>query len=482
MATYLLKSPKFTHYFSKLKDKDIRFLLWLIGISTLILFACSSLRHILFQSTAFDLGIFDQAVYLISQGQTPISSYMGYHILGDHAAFIWYPLALLYKIYPSVYWLFAVQALALSLGAMPTWCLARQAGLKSSQANAIAVAYLLHPQIFNINLFDFHPEVIALPALLTAIWCAREKRFWWFCLNIIIVLACKAVLSLTVAAMGVWLLGFEKRRKYGALALVLGIAWFVIASGIIIPEFSGREAAAVGRFSYLGNSVFEIIQNLIFKPGLILVKIFNFDNLAYLLLLFLPIAWGLSRKSILPLVGAIPCIAINIIADYQPQKDLVHHYSLPALPFLLLAVIASLVAGKGLVQSPRGIVIWSLIGFLLLAKFTYFGGIYLKSLDNWQATREAISQVQPQVSVLTTASISAHLSHRKLINLTNVDSPPANLTDFKYILLNIRHPGWLSNVLFAKNLASRLESHNEFKLIYQRDEVYLFKRGVGSRE
>lgn len=476
MATYQQKSPEFTHYFSKLKDKDIRFLLWLISISTLILFACSSLRHILFQSTAFDLGIFDQAVYLISQGQTPVSSYMDYHILGDHAALIWYPLALLYKIYPSVYWLFAVQALALSLGAMPAWCLARQAGLKSSQATAIAVAYLLHPQVFNINLFDFHPEVIALPALLTAIWCAREKRFWWFCLNIIIVLACKAVLSLTVAAMGVWLLGFEKRRRYGALVLVLGIAWFIIASAVIIPQFSGREAAAVGRFSYLGNSVFEIIQNLIFKPELILGKIFNLDNLAYLLLLFVPFTWGLSRRSILPLFGAIPCIAINIIADYLPQKDLVHHYSLPALPFLLLAVIASLVAGQGLVQSPRGIVIWSLVGFLLLAKFTYFGGIYLKSLDNWQATREAISQVQPQASVLTTAPISAHLSHRKLINLTKADSPPTNLTDFKYILLNIRHPGWLSNVKFAKNLTSQLESHNEFKLIYQRDEVYLFKR------
>jgi uncharacterized membrane protein len=479
MAANLQKYPNLAHYFSNLNNKQIQFLLSLVGISTLILFTCSSLRHILFQSTAFDLGIFDQAVYLISQGQTPISSYMGYHILGDHAAFIWYPLALLYKIYPSVYWLFAVQALALSLGAIPTWCLARQAGLKSSQANALAIAYLLHPQVFNVNLFDFHPEVIALPALLTAIWCAREKRFWWFCLNLIIVLACKAVLSLTIAAMGIWLLGFEKRRWYGILAIVLGIGWFFIASGIIIPQFSGREAAAVGRFSYLGNSVFEIIQNLIFKPGLILSKIFNLDNFGYVLLLIVPIAWGLSRKSVVPLVGAIPCIAVNIIADYQPQKDLVHQYTIPALPFLFLAIIASLAAGKGLVQSSRGIIIWSLIGFLLLAKFTHFGGKYLESVDNWQATRQAISQVQPQASILTTAAISAHLSHRKLINLTNADSPPKNLTDFEYVLLNNRHPGWGSNIEFTNNLASQLESHNDFKLLFQRDEVYLFKRGKG---
>lgn len=196
-------------FFSNLNNIGNPSLIWMICVSTLILFICSSLRHILFQSNAFDLGIFDQAVYLISQGLPPISTFMGYHILGDHAAYIWYPLALLYKIYPSVYWLFAVQALALSLGVLPIWHLSRQAGLKESQASTMSLVYLLYPVVFNVNLFDFHPEAIALPALLTAVWCARAKRFWWFCLSIIVILGCKAVLSLTVAAMGFWLLLFE---------------------------------------------------------------------------------------------------------------------------------------------------------------------------------------------------------------------------------------------------------------------------------
>ena len=78
---------------------------WMIGISALVLFSSSSLRHFLFQSTAFDLGIFDQCIYLISQGIKPISSFIGHHILGDHAAGIHYILAILYKIYPTVYWL-----------------------------------------------------------------------------------------------------------------------------------------------------------------------------------------------------------------------------------------------------------------------------------------------------------------------------------------------------------------------------------------
>ena len=72
-----------------------------ITIATIFLFGCSSLRHWLYQSNAWDLGIFDQAIYLISIGQKPIVSLLGFHILGDHATVFFYPLALLYKIYPN---------------------------------------------------------------------------------------------------------------------------------------------------------------------------------------------------------------------------------------------------------------------------------------------------------------------------------------------------------------------------------------------
>ncbi len=99
------------------------------AIATVVLFFFSSLRHILFKSGAYDLGIFDQAVYLISQREVPISSLMGFHILGDHAAWILYLLAIPYKIYPSVYWLLFIQSLALSIAVLPLWHLPLLAAL-----------------------------------------------------------------------------------------------------------------------------------------------------------------------------------------------------------------------------------------------------------------------------------------------------------------------------------------------------------------
>ena len=445
----------------------------IIAISASILFISSSLRHELFNSSG-DLAFFDQGIYLISQGQTPISSIIGFHALADHAAWILYPLALLYKIYPSVYWLFAVQSCALALGALPTYLLALQAGLKKSQALVMVGVYLLYPVVYNSNLCDFHPDVIAVPALLTAVLTARSSKILWFIVSIILVLGCKAVLSLTVVAMGIWLLLFEQRCFYGAIAIFSGTAWFVIANNFIIPVFGG-EAALLNRhlyrYSYLGNSFSEMVQILLSHPEVIINNILSSLNLEYLFFLLAPVLWGLRPQSIIPLIGAIPCIALNLLANHPSQKNLVLHYSLPALPFFILALIASLAYGKAWIKQNRLIILWSLIGFLALGKFGFFTSRYLKNLDNLQATKEAIALVKTQDSVLTTDIITPHLTHRKLISFKY---NPNDLDNFHYILLNLRNPGWAASATDYNNLLKNLQTKSQFKLQYQRDDVYLF--------
>ena len=332
-----------------LKQKQFRFLSWAIAISTLILFLASSVRHALFQSS-FDLAIFDHAIYLISQGQQPFVTFRGLHILGDHAAWIIYLLALLYKIYPDIHWLFFIQALSLAIGALPLWYLSRATGLKFSQSKTIVLAYLLYPAIFNVNLFDFHPEVIAVPAIFGAILAvkrdceaSRRHRLGWFVAAIVLILSCKAVLALTVIGMGVWLLVSGKYRyRYGIIALVLGCGWFAIATQLIIPAFSGGEAAAVDRYGYLGDSVLDIAKNLIIKPDLVLGKIFSLDSLAYLLLLTIPLWWGLSPLHLMPLVPATPILLINLLSESSAQRNLVHQYSLPIIPWLFFSVIMAM--------------------------------------------------------------------------------------------------------------------------------------------
>ncbi|MFN9404908.1 MAG: DUF2079 domain-containing protein [Dolichospermum sp.] len=445
----------------------------IIGISALILFVSSIIRHELFNSSG-DLAFFDQTVYLVSQGKPPISSVLGFHILADHAAWILYPIALLYKIYPHVYWLFAVQSIALSLGAFPTYLLAIQAGLKENQAIAIVIVYLLYPVLYNSNLCDFHPDTIAVPAILTAVLAARKGKLIWFCISVLIVLGCKAVLSLTVVAMGIWLLFFQKRRLYGVIAIISGIAWFLIANKIIIPFF-GSEATLVNRhfyrYSYLGKSFSETLQIVLSQPQIIFSHIFTLINLEYLFFLLAPIIWGLIPKYMTPLIGAIPCMALNILADHASQKNVILHYSLPTIPFLILALIASIAANKAWIKPRKVIILWSLFWFLFLGKWGFFMSKYLNFVDNWQATRQAISLIKTQDSVLTTDVITPHLTHRQEINFKYSIN---ELNKFHYILLNIRHPGWGGTREDYHNLRNELKKRSDFNLKYQRDDVYLF--------
>jgi uncharacterized membrane protein len=464
--------------------------------AAIILFICSSIRHILFQSTAFELGIYDQVAYLISQGKTPISSFLNIHHLGNHAAWAMYPVSLLYWIYPSVYWLLLIQAISLALGIYPTWSLARHAGLNQRLSIAIGMVYLLYPLIFNINLFDFHPEVMAVPAILAAILAAKLDKIVWFCLAIIWVLGCKDALALTVAAMGFWLFFFEKKRNYGAIALFLGIGWFIIVVQGIIPYFkAGDGPGGVGRYGYLGNSVYEIVLNLFLKPHLVLGRVFSIQTLEYFLLLFSPIILWLSPQKLAPLIVGIPVLAKNILSDIDAQRDLIHQYSLPIVPFLILAVIYCLsdqkmCLGRMILTALKSftglkkyhfkleyfILIWSIISFLALAKFGYFGSRYLDELDTWKANREALQLITPGVNVLTTANLAPHLSHRAVIKFTNAGNPPQDLTEFDNILLNLRHPGWQSHPEFAQTLVEKLNQMPQFKLNYFKHDVYLFQK------
>lgn len=462
--------------------------LWLVCVGAIVLFLSSSVKHALFQSNAWDLGIFDQAVFLISQGKPAISSFLGFHILADHAALVLYPLALLYQIYPDVHWLLAVQAIALALGCVPTYLLARQAGLKEKASIALAVVYLLYPLVFNLSMADFHPEVLAVPAMLQAVYAARSSQRWWFGICIVLILSCKAALALTVIAMGIWLLGFERRQWYGVSAIVVGIVWFVMATQWVIPTFGGAAASLdrhAFRYAYLGNSLPDMVRNVVSNPGLVLGRIFAWRSLDYVLLLLAPVLWAVPSLKFAPLMGAVPVFLMNVLSTHAGQRNLIDQYALPILPFLIVMAIAAVSSERSIlpkwrVPNSRWIVVWSIVAFLALAKYPFFLD-YGEKLDNWQATRSAIAQVPPQASVLTEFKLAPHLSQRSTIRLVNsarsyLSVSTDRATEFDYVLLDLRHPWLESDRALIQTWIDTLKAHPRFQLLVEAEQVFLFKR------
>ncbi|MBD2300540.1 DUF2079 domain-containing protein [Nostoc sp. FACHB-87] len=451
---------------------------WMIGVSALILFLCSSLRHALFQSTALDLAVFDQWVYLASQGLPPISSFFGFHLLGDHAAFILYVIALLYKIYPDVHWLFAIQAIALAVGAVPIYALSLQSGLSISYARTIALSYLLYPALFNINFFtDFRPEAIAVPALLWAMWAGMTHRTLQLILAVALTLSCKEILSLTVIALGIWLWLIQHRRLYGLGCIFIGTVWYLITIGYLVPMLRNGQAGGVVFFRSLGDSPTQILWNIITNPALILGKFFAPETLFYYLLLLLPVLIGLHWRTIMVILPGLPMLLLNILSDYSAQRDLVHHYSLPIFPFIIVWLVHSISHyqkhQKRSWLKPHILLAWSIAAFLLLAKYEFFVTRYLSNLPNLNSLYTAVNLVQTHGSVLTTSRIAPHLSQRPVIKLTNMNLVPDGVNNFEYILIN---SNTTNKPEFSSSLITQLQSNKAFHLIYQQDNIYLFTK------
>ena len=157
----------------------------------------------------------------------------------------------LWWLWPSPDLLLVAQAIALALGALPVYWLARK-HLGSSRAGlGFALAYLVYPATTWLALNEFHPGALATPALLFAFWYLDEDRLVPFA----VVRAARArsaarTSPLVVAGFGVWYALARGRRREGAAIAAAGVVVDASSrSTLVIPHFRGGQTPFVGRYS-----------------------------------------------------------------------------------------------------------------------------------------------------------------------------------------------------------------------------------------
>ena len=198
-------------------------LFWFVSALLVGLFyGLQALRHILLHSAGWDLGIYDQVAWQMSQGLEPRSTLLGLHHMGNHGAWMFYAIAPFYWLVPSVHWLFLTQALGLILTAWPLWHLAAQAGLRPRERWLICGLWWLQPVVFNANFFvDFRPETWAMPLLALAIWANRAEQRWLWLLSLFVMMGCRDGLGLIVIGLALEQ-AYRRRWRWAAEALLLG--------------------------------------------------------------------------------------------------------------------------------------------------------------------------------------------------------------------------------------------------------------------
>ncbi len=421
-----------------------------INIASFLVFlffwTCSALRHFLLNSNAYDLGLFDQWIWLVSKGLPPYSSMEGVHLLADHGAWVLYFAALPYKFYPSLQWLLATQAACLSFTAIPIWFVGRQAGLTGKFCWLVCLLWWLQPVVFNANLFDFHPEVWAMPALAGSYWANRANKPWIWISLLLFLLGCRDGLVLVVAGLGIEQ-AFRRRWAWSASAIGLALAWLAFLNRLVYPLLTGTNAgpkAAANLFPYLGNTLDEVLINLITKPNLLISNVDWGGGLIYLLLISIAV-FPLWRNASIPvLLGSIPLVFVNLISQEAPQRTLIHHYSLPIAVIVIIAVIDGL-AVKIKQPFPLKALAWSAVCWAALAKPWFFTGPYLARFDSVVPVYQALNSIPDSSRVITTSYLVPHLSNRANITFPRDTDRPITLENVDVLLLNPKDPGWASS-------------------------------------
>ena len=418
-------------------------------------------RHWLLQSNAYDLGLFDQWAWLISNGLSPISSMENVHVLADHGAWMFYLSGLLYWFHPSIQWLLASQAFALSLTAIPIWMLATQAGLSKRLCWFSCLLWWLQPLVFNVNLFDFHPETWVMPGLALAIWCQREQRFGSWIALLILMLGCRDGLVLVTLGLSISLL-IQRRWRWAVSGTAVSVAWILLLSKWLYPWFRNGEGpkAAGQMFSHLGDNFGQILFTLISQPWLAFTHIDLGGSAFYLLVLVLPTLPFWRRRSLLILSAAIPLLLVNLNAEASSYRTLIHHYSLP------LAVLSVTAAIDGLALQTRTAfpwkgVIWAIALWIALAKPWFFTGPYLNRVTMVGDAQQAISKLSPEDRVLTTSYLVPQISQRQHVAFAKQSqSKQAFDNDWTVFLLNPSQPGWGSKKSIQKRLLDQAKERN----------------------
>ena len=436
---------------------------WLVSALLIGLFwGLAALKHHLLQSTGWDLGIFDQVAWQMSQGLEPRSTIIEIHHMGDHGAWMFYAIAPLYWLAPSVHWLFFTQALGLILAAWPLWHLGAQADLKPRERWLICGLWWLQPVVFNVNLFDFHPEAWAMPLLALAIWANRAEQRWLWLISLFMMIGCRDGLTLIVIGLALEQT-LRRRWRWAGEALLLGGGWLLFLLKGLYPILNDGFACLGGpgcsgasrflkRYHHLGDGVGDILQNALFRPAEFLGAL-DWTNIAfYLFLLSLPLAFYWRRSSLPLLAATLPLLATNSLSSLLAQQDLNHQYSLPLAALLVVASVDGLAADlrQGRLWLTRRLYFcyfWAALCFVLLSSRGHqlLGGNLIRKLHTVQPAHAFIKRIPADASaVLTHNFLAPHVSQRPVVKLLYKNLPPdttealspIDFTSLEWALLN----------------------------------------------
>ena len=363
--------------------------------------------------TGFDTAIADQQLWLLANGHEPFSTITTRSLLAIH----FHPSIV---IFTPLYWLglgisgmFAAQSIALGLTAPALYALARECGASAPLAAIPSLLWLACPWVASVNLFEWRPDPFAPVLIVLSVLFALRRRYVLLALTVVLALSLKEDIGLTYVALGV-VLAYHGRRGLGACLSLVGAVWVIGASLAMNALGSGSHQAFSQRWAGdRGNSVGSALLWCLQHPLETLTEVASASLLPVVALVVSSGGLGLLAPSWLLL--AAPTTGYNVLSDYGPQHDLVHHYHLGTLVGLFVAAAVGVSRLPALGTRAR----WAVASTIAVAGLVaLFGGARVHSLHgdavrlDAEPTTRALERIPAHLPVAATRTLLPHLSSR----------------------------------------------------------------------
>ena len=465
-------------------DPEARLLVVAAVVVYIALFLYWTFRHHDGLGTfSFDLGIFDQGVWLLSRFESPFITINGRPLFGDHTSFILLPWALVYRLIPSPKVLLASQTLALGLGAWPAFLIAREKLRSEMLAALLAVAYLLHPVLGWTNYSEgFHPDAFEIPLVLLAVWFLIRHRWVGYGICVVSLLLVKEDVALLTFPLGVYV-ALRHDRRIGWITCGVSAAYFLAAFWLIIPAFLGAGTIYTGRIPFGGPAGF--LSKAVTHPGQVLSYLVTEERFWYLWQLFAPLAFVAWWAPSVLLIATGP-LALNLISNFHYQFDVRHHYSTLVFPVLMVATIF------GVASAPRryrhaivGVIVAASLGCAYAWSPTPGGRVHPYIADPGSASvasfRRAARLIPKNAVVSAYHQYVPQLGHREEIYMFPNPWKASNWGTFEQEGQRLPQADRVEYIIVPVGLTAESKAvldgiRSEFTMAYDQDGVQLFLR------
>jgi uncharacterized membrane protein len=363
----------------------------------------------------FDMGIFDQGVWLLSRFHAPFVTVMGRNLFGDHTSFVLLLAVPLYWIWPEAQTLLVLQALLLAAAAVPIYLLALRRLKQVWAASALAVAYLLNPALQQGNLEQFHPEAFLVLFVAVAIYAALEWHPRLLLLSVVGCLLVKEDTALLVVPLALWV-AWRRDRRVGWGLVAGAAAYTVFAYGVVIRLLLGTASFYANRIPFGG------LDGLAAAPFVHAGRFWRYATGAnrpfYVWQMGVSFGWAFLVAPEIAAIGILT-LAENTLSNFPYMQQIIYHYSLPLVPVFAMGTVfavarlptrqlRSVAAGYVAGASVLACFLWGLAPFSRHAVYPHSAPDSPAVL----AVNQTLRAVPPNAVVSAAYAYVSHLDHR----------------------------------------------------------------------